>query len=49
MGVVTLLISCKIHPEGAIVINLANGLFCKVCNDQVQDYEVFRTDGDREP
>ena len=40
--------SCKIHPECAIAINLNNGLYCEVCHDQVMDYEVFRTDNDRE-
>lgn len=42
------MISCKIHPEGAIKINLANHLYCSLCMDQVNDYEVFRTDADRE-
>lgn len=36
------------HPEGAIQINLCNGLYCQICLTQVMDYEVFRTDGDRE-
>ncbi len=40
--------SCKIHPEGAIRINLKNHLYCAICHDEVNDYEVFRTDGDRE-
>ncbi len=40
--------SCKIHPEGAIRINLKNNLYCTICNDEVNDYEVFRTDADRE-
>lgn len=49
MGGFTLLISCKVHPENAIAINLKNGLYCLVCHDQVSDYEVFRTDEDRTP
>ncbi len=42
------MISCKIHPECAIGINLCNKLFCTTCHDQVYDYEVFRTDSDRD-
>lgn len=40
--------SCSVHPEGAITINLLNGLYCAICHDQVLDFEVFRTDSDRE-
>ena len=42
------MIPCKIHPEARIQVNLANGLFCTLCLAQVKDYEVFRTDSDRE-
>lgn len=41
--------TCKIHPQGAIEINLADKLFCTLCLETVQDYEVFRTDEDRTP
>lgn len=40
--------SCKIHPQNMITINLKNGLYCALCLDQVMDYQVFRTDEDRE-
>jgi len=40
--------TCKIHPEGRIQINLSNGLYCALCLEQVKDYEVYRTDGDRD-
>ena len=39
--------TCKIHPEGRIEISLANNLYCALCMEKVQDYEVFRTDADR--
>lgn len=42
------LISCKVHPEERIKINLINGLYCTLCQNVVSDYEVFRTDSDRE-
>ena len=42
------LIPCRIHPERRIEINLVNGLFCTLCQNTVKDYEVFRTDSDRE-
>ena len=42
------LIPCRIHPEKRIEINLVNGLFCTLCQNTVKDYEVFRTDSDRE-
>jgi hypothetical protein len=42
------LIPCRIHPEGRIKINLVNGLFCTLCQNTVIDYEVFRTDSDRD-
>ena len=42
------LIPCKIHPEGRIAINLNYGLYCTLCQNMVSDYEVFRTDSDRE-
>ena len=43
-----LLTPCKIHPEGMVKINLVNGLYCTLCNSVVSDYEVFRTDSDRD-
>jgi hypothetical protein len=43
------LIKCQVHPENRIVISLTNTLFCTLCHSQVSDYEVFRTDSDREP
>ncbi len=43
------LIPCQVHPEGRIVISLNNGLLCTLCHHHVSDYEVFRTDSDREP
>lgn len=42
------LIPCKIHPEGRIAINLNRELYCTLCQNMVSDYEVFRTDSDRE-
>jgi len=42
------LIPCQIHPEGRIKINLDHTLFCTLCQSQVLDYEVFRTDSNRD-
>lgn len=42
------MIPCNIHPEGNIKINLNRTLFCMLCHSQVLDYEVFRTDSDRD-
>jgi hypothetical protein len=48
MVVLKHLIPCKVHPEGRITINLNYGLYCTLCQNMVSDYEVFRTDSDRE-
>lgn len=34
--------------EHKIIPMLGKGLYCTVCNKIVQDYEVYRTDEDRE-
>ena len=43
MVVLKHLIPCKVHPEGRIKINLVNGFYCTLCQNTVNDYEVFRT------
>jgi hypothetical protein len=48
MVVLKHLIPCKVHPEGRIKINLVNGFYCTLCQNTVNDYEVFRTDSDRD-
>jgi len=40
-------ITCR-HPEDRIEVSLANTLLCTLCGEKVQDYEVFRTDADRD-